>query len=177
MTSAPEITPDTKDWTWVLSRPCPDCGFVAADLTRAEVGPRLRQAADDLQAVLSSPTAAQRPAPTVWSPLEYACHVRDVYRLYLTRLELMLAEDDPEFENWDQDQTAVDDAYGLQDPQVVARELDVATDALVARFLSLGDDVWTRTGRRSDGAHFTITSFSQYLVHDPVHHVHDVQRA
>ena len=21
------ITPDTKDWTWVLQRPCPECGF------------------------------------------------------------------------------------------------------------------------------------------------------
>ena len=21
------ITPDTKDWTWVMERPCPDCGF------------------------------------------------------------------------------------------------------------------------------------------------------
>ena len=21
------IEPDTKDWTWVLDRPCPECGF------------------------------------------------------------------------------------------------------------------------------------------------------
>ena len=21
------VPPDTKDWTWVLERPCPDCGF------------------------------------------------------------------------------------------------------------------------------------------------------
>lgn len=21
------ITAETKDWTWVLDRPCPDCGF------------------------------------------------------------------------------------------------------------------------------------------------------
>jgi hypothetical protein len=21
------IVPDTKDWTWVLRRPCPECGF------------------------------------------------------------------------------------------------------------------------------------------------------
>src|SRR6478752_1853533 len=23
-------TPDDADWTWVLTRPCPDCGFAAA---------------------------------------------------------------------------------------------------------------------------------------------------
>ena len=21
------FVPDTKDWTWVLQRPCPECGF------------------------------------------------------------------------------------------------------------------------------------------------------
>ena len=65
----------------------------------------------------------QRPRPDVWSPLEYACHVRDVFRLFDQRLGLMLAEDDPQFANWDQDDTAVDDRYGEQDPAVVAGEL------------------------------------------------------
>ena len=28
MSTAPDaITPDTKDWTWVLERTCPECGF------------------------------------------------------------------------------------------------------------------------------------------------------
>jgi hypothetical protein len=171
------ITPDTKDWTWVLEHTCQDCGFEAAALTRDQVGPSLRRAAVELSAALAAPDADVRPAPDVWSALEYGCHVRDVYRLFLQRLELMLAEDDPLFANWDQDQTAVADRYGEQDPQVVTAELGVATDALTARFASLPDDVWTRTGRRSDGAHFTVTTFAQYLVHDPVHHVHDVQRS
>jgi hypothetical protein len=34
---------------------------------------------------------------------------------------------------------------------------------------------WARTGRRSDGAAFTVESFARYFVHDPVHHLHDVQ--
>jgi hypothetical protein len=33
----------------------------------------------------------------VWSTLEYACHVRDVFRLYDRRLALMLDEDDATF--------------------------------------------------------------------------------
>ena len=32
MTPDTAMTPDTKDWTWVLQRPCPECGFVAAEL-------------------------------------------------------------------------------------------------------------------------------------------------
>ena len=28
------IEPDTKDWTWVLDRPCPECGFEASTRDR-----------------------------------------------------------------------------------------------------------------------------------------------
>ena len=41
------------------------------------------------------------------SPLEYGCHVRDVFRLYAYRLELMLTEDDPAYPNWDQDKAPI----------------------------------------------------------------------
>ena len=170
------ILPDTKDWTWVLSRPCPDCGFDAAALSRADVPIRLRQAADELVAAVSSPSARQRPRPTVWSPLEYGCHVRDVFRLFLTRLQLILDEDDPSFPNWDQDRTALQERYAEQDPAVVARELLAAVEELADAFGAVPDDAWQRPGRRSDGAAFTLTTFSQYLVHDPVHHVWDVRQ-
>ncbi|MCU1601313.1 MAG: DinB family protein [Frankiales bacterium] len=171
------ISPDTKDWTWVLRRPCPECGFDAAAVQPSDVGPHLRQAALDLCDALRRPDAAVRPDPARWSPLEYACHVRDVYRLYLTRLDLMLGQDDPLFANWDQDQTAVTERYDLQDAALVARELAEATDALTSRYAGLAGDAWDRTGRRSDGATFTVRTFSQYLVHDPVHHVWDVSHA
>jgi hypothetical protein len=171
------ITPDTKDWTWVLSRPCPDCGLTASSVGHGEVGRLLRGAAVDLIGALRASDATTRPAPDVWSPLEYACHVRDVFRIFLTRLELILGEDDPLFANWDQDATAVQDRYDEQDPLTVADELGAAAEALAARFDGLPDDpaLWARPGRRSDGAAFTLETFSQYLVHDPVHHVWDVQ--
>jgi hypothetical protein len=88
----------------------------------------------------------------------------------------MLDEDDPTYPNWDQDVTAVEQRYREQDPAVVAEELLAAGRDLAAAFDALGDDDWSRTGTRSDGAHFTIESFARYLVHDPVHHVWDVTR-
>ena len=36
------ITPDDKDWTWVLQRPCPECGFEAAALDVTETGTAIR---------------------------------------------------------------------------------------------------------------------------------------
>ena len=89
---------------------CPECGFDAAG---AVAGPRpavIRDNATPWEVVLGSDDAADRPSPHVWSPLEYACHVRDVHRaLRRTRLRLMLDEDEPAFANWDQDATAVEE--------------------------------------------------------------------
>jgi hypothetical protein len=168
------IVPDTKDWTWVLRRPCPECGLDTNSFSRAEIPEMIRANAAAWGEALAAPDAARRPRPDKWSPLEYGCHVRDVFRLYDYRLGLMLAEDDPLFPNWDQDETAVRDRYGEQDPADVARQLTEAADALAGRFAAVSDDQWPRQGRRSDGAAFTVETFGRYFIHDPVHHLYDV---
>ncbi len=168
------ITPDTKNWTWVLERPCPECGFDASSFPCLDVASAIRQNAAAWPDLLALPTARTRPTAEQWSTLEYACHVRDVFRLFDKRLELMLEHHDPLFENWEQDRTAVEDRYIEQDPERVAAELQAAGAALAERFDAVPPGSWSRTGRRGDGAEFTIDSFSRYLLHDPVHHLHDV---
>jgi len=76
------IPPEDKDWTWVLQRPCPECGFDAAAVGPAAVGARVRASLPLWQQALTRPDAAVRPHPQVWSPLEYGCHLRDVVRLF-----------------------------------------------------------------------------------------------
>src|SRR4051795_10134853 len=76
------IVPDTKDWTWVLERACPDCGFDASAHARADVSIMVRRQADAWSRVLERDDVPRRPHAGVWSPLEYACHVRDVFELY-----------------------------------------------------------------------------------------------
>ena len=168
------IEPDTKDWTWVLERPCPECGFDTRTVDRDDVPRLLRANAAAWPAVLARPDVRDRPAPGVWSPLEYACHVRDVFRRFDVRLEAMLTADDPQFENWDQDATAVEMRYHEQDPGAVAEELVEAGERIATSFEAVEGEQWERPGRRSDGAHFTVESFARYLVHDPVHHLNDV---
>jgi DinB superfamily len=170
------ITPDTKDWTWVLQRRCPECGFDASAFDRELVGTMILANAAAWQRVLRDPLVARRPSDDVWSPLEYACHVRDVFDIYAERLARMLTEDDPEYANWDQDTTAVAERYGEQDAGEVADELVVAAARLAERFDAVTGDQWTRPGTRSDGAHFTVESFARYLIHDPIHHLWDVER-
>ena len=83
----PSIEPDTKDWTWVLREPCPECGFVAADARPRRprsAGPRRRRGLG--RGAGASPARPSDPTSRTWSPLEYACHVRDVHRIFGERL-------------------------------------------------------------------------------------------
>ena len=169
------IVPDTKDWTWVLARPCPECGFAAGDVDPADVGPAVRESLPRWRAALTRPDAAVRPRAEVWSTLEYAAHVRDVFRVFDERLGLMLAQDDPAFENWDQDVTAVEADYASQVPVAVADELDVAGHMVAASFDAVPAGQEDRTGRRSNGSVFTVRTLGQYFLHDVVHHLHDVR--
>ena len=116
------IEPDTKDWTWVISQPCQECGFDASTTSHTAVADRIRSDAADWVRRLSGPDVAARPLPAVWSTLEYGCHIRDVHRIFNERVRMMIDEDEPRFPNWDQDATAIEDDYGAQDPSVVASD-------------------------------------------------------
>ena len=168
------IIPDTKDWTWVLTRPCPECGFDASAFRREALPTMLRATASAWVDVLTRPALTVRPNPQTWSPLEYACHVRDTMGVFEARLHLMLTEDNPNFPNWDQDQTAVDGRYNEQDPVEVSSTLIAVVESVAAGFEAVADDQWQRPAQRSDGAIFTVETLGRYLIHDPVHHLHDV---
>jgi hypothetical protein len=169
------IVPDDKDWTWALRRPCPECGFDASSCIAQTVPGLLRANAESWRQLLER--GAIRPGrrvDTAWSSLEYACHVRDVYALYADRIEAMLNEEDPLYPNWDQDASAVAERYEEQDPETVVGKLTVNAEALAGRLERISAAEWERPGRRSDGASFTVSSISRYMIHDPIHHVWDV---
>ncbi len=172
---AAAIPPDDKDWTWVLERPCPECGFDAARIPVGTVAGRLLAATPRWHEALSRADARERPAPTTWSPLEYGAHVRDVHRVFEQRARLTQEQHDPLFATWDQDAAAVQDRYDLQDPATVAAELDAAARSAAAVFASVPDDEWDLPARRSDGSTFTLRTLALYYLHDVEHHLHDVR--
>jgi SAM-dependent methyltransferase len=171
------IVPDTKDWTWVLDRACPECGSDASAVPGEAVGAALRANVATWEAVLALPDAAVRPDPVTWSPLEYACHVRDVHRVMGRRLALMLEQDTPTFENWDQDETAAAERYAEQRPERVVDELRVAALEVAGAYDRVGAGEWDRSGVRSNGSVFTVLTLGRYHLHDVVHHAWDVRAA
>ena len=168
------VEPDTKDWTWVIEKPCPECGFDAAAVPLAGLPDLVRANAAAWPAVLARPDVRHRPDPGTWSPLEYGCHVRDACRVFGDRLTLMLTVDDPLFANWDQDATAIEQDYPAQDPARVAADLVNNAAQIADGFAAVRPDQWGRTGRRSNGSVFTVDTLARYFTHDPVHHLHDV---
>lgn len=171
--------PDTKDWTWTVRHRCPECGVAVGELTlrqAAELTDLAEQQWTELLSQRDEAALRARPRPRVWSPTEYAAHVRDVGRVFLTRLDLMLAEDTPSFQDWDQDAAAVAGGYSTLDPRQLAPAVGVSLGAFAARLreVPLGEE--QRRGIRSNGSEFTILTLAQYFLHDVVHHLHDVGR-
>jgi hypothetical protein len=168
------IVPDTKDWTWVLDRPCEECGFDPAAQSLDDLPTRIHDTAMAWSDVLARADVGVRPGPAVWSPLEYACHVRDVHVVFAERVRLMLDVDEPAFANWDQDATAVERDYGGQDPAEVAVGLIEAAGTVAGLYAAVTVATKDRRGLRSDGSVFTVESLGSYHLHDVVHHLHDV---
>ncbi len=171
----PDVEPDQKDWTWVLRRPCPECGFDAGSVSGGEVSDLLRAKAARWPAVCARPDVRVRPEPRVWSPLEYACHVRDVCRVFEARVVLIRSQLNPAFENWNQDDAAITEVYAAQDPAVVSAQLTASAEDAAAAFDAIGEGDWQRAGRRSNGSLFTLETLGQYFLHDVAHHLHDVR--
>lgn len=171
------IEPDTKDWTWVLEHPCPECGFEAARVAPGDLAGALRESSGAWAAALAAPGVGIRRDPGVWSVLEYACHVRDVHEVMGQRLALMLDEDEPIFPSWDQDAAAVSERYAEQDPETVGRAVVQAAEIAADRYAGVVAEQWDRRGRRSNGSVFTVIGLGRYHLHDVVHHLHDVTTA
>ena len=94
------IVLDTKDWTWVLERPCPECGSDPAAQSLDALPTRIHDTAMTWADVLARTDVGVRPAPAAWSPL--------------------LEVDEPAFVNWDQEATAVERDDAGQDLAEVA---------------------------------------------------------
>jgi hypothetical protein len=168
------IVADTKDWTWVIDRPCPECGFDATEYGNTRIPSAIRDNAASWAPVIARPTVRDRPNDFTWSALEYSAHVRDVLKVYRERLRLMLETDNPLYPNWDQDETAIAERYNEQDPTTIAGDIAANADDLANAFAALDASQWQRAGRRSDGASFTVSSMAKYMTHDLVHHRWDV---
>lgn len=167
-----QLQPDDRDWTFVITEGCTQCSF--KPFPANETSLRILDAAEYYARALSNPSVSVRPSDTVWSPLEYSCHVRDVMAIFDERLANMLQFDNSEFENWDQDKAAIENDYENQNPEIALLDIRHNAEKLSKAFASVSGDQWRKSGLRSNGSYFTIETFAIYLVHDIEHHIADI---
>lgn len=172
--SATAAEPDELDWVAWLARVCPQCGFSAGDVTTAQISPAIRSLVPRWQAVLVRSDVHRRPQLGVWSPLEYACHVRDLLAVVAARVDLVLAADEPLFEDWDENLAALDGRYPEQDPAEVATDIAVAARSLTDRLDRIHGQQWRRVARRSSDGKVSVEQMTLYLVHELNHHLANV---
>jgi hypothetical protein len=160
---------------------CPECGFeydldraVAADVaivaTTAEVVGALTTLTDE--------DARERRDPQTWSPLEYACHLRDVFLVQRERVLLARRVDEPDLVPMGRDERAVHDGYEEQDPEIVARQLTDAALMFANVLARLDADAWERTVIYNYPAPTarSLRWVAVHTEHEARHHLADIRR-
>jgi hypothetical protein len=118
-----------------------------------------------------------RPSQGVWSPLEYACHVRDVLLAQRERVFLALVEDCPSFAPIYRDQRVELARYAGEKPRDVIAQIEMASSMVAYAFGGLDDDGWGRLclynypvlARRS------IAWLAAHTLHEGEHHLGDIE--
>ena len=119
----------------------------------------------------------QRPAPEVWSVVEYACHVRDVLLTYAVRVHRGVLEDRPALDPMYGDWRAERFGYAAIPLDVLLVELGAAATAFAAEVGTVPDDAWERTVVRRPSEVRTVRWLVRQAAHECGHHLADVTAA
>ena len=161
---------------------CPECGLDYEEMPVADAiaairgfGRRYRAPLTRLLPGEDDTVLRQRPAPDVWSALEYAGHVRDVFGFYEVWVRQTLAEDRPELRGPDPDEAAREARYNEQDVDAVVEGVETRSQALAATLERVPDDGWDRVGVRR-GEERSVLLTARRAVHEGSHHLLDIGR-
>jgi hypothetical protein len=136
-------------------------------------GPSYR---DAFSAALDDPTRLRtQPTPTVWSPLEYAAHVRDAIRYHGSMINRALNEDRPELPVPDPDRAAHDAHYAAEDPIDVLDAIDAQARRLADRARGLDEAQLACVAIQGD-RQTTVLMMVRNVAHEGAHHLDDIHR-
>ena len=112
----------------------------------------------------------RRPMPTKWSAHEHACHLAVVHRLFLDRLDQMLASPAPVITPYDPGQSDPDDLLlGMDLDESLRRYVDDRR-SLVERLRTLSSDDWETTAEHGEYSHYSVFIMFRHLaLHDFFH--------
>lgn len=164
-----------------MTERCEVCGFEWDAVAAAEVPRRVVAAADDIAAALrqgDAATLSRRPEPSVWSAVEYGCHVRDVLYNLRDRIVVGLVEPGASPKPMFGSARADLGLYAEDDPATLATELTLAAGLFARTVRALTDEQrtntivygWPRETERS------LSWVAAQALHEVEHHAADVAR-
>ena len=160
---------------------CPECGFDYESTGFEAAGDRIRVETGSIGQLLAGgfdDATTRRPELGVWSPLEYACHVRDVLLAQRERTLLALIEDNPSFVPMYRDQRAVVARYAAEPVDDVAAQLYMAAELFVRLSEGLSDDQRARPCRYNfpEPTQRNVGWLLVHTAHEVVHHADDIRK-
>jgi DinB family protein len=165
---------------------CDSCSFLYADVEATALPARLAAFGTRYRTLLlpSDRSAVwpgllrTRPAEGVWSALEYACHVRDVFLVQRNRLYTALVEDTPTFTPMYRDERVTLARYNAQAPEEVAEQLATAARLIAQAFDVLDSAQLQRRCIYNFPAptERSLLWVGQHAIHEGEHHFRDIER-
>ena len=159
---------------------CEECGFEYDESAFSKAAGSIRAGSADLAAALTDSRAdvRTRRQPGRWSPLEYACHVRDMLLVQRERLLAGLRLDRPVCEPMGRDERVELDGYAGQDPADVARQLRDAAQLFASDLDRLSPAGWDRAVIYTypHRAERSLRWLAIHTEHEVAHHLLDVRR-
>jgi hypothetical protein len=159
---------------------CDECGFEYHLSEATTTGGAITDGVAELVRSLTdgrSDVNARR-QPQTWSPLEYACHLRDVMLVQREQVLLARRRDRPTFEPMGRDTRVEHDGYAEQHADDVARQLTDAALMFTNVLSRLRPDDWERTVTYSypTATERSLRWVAVHTLHEVRHHLLDVRR-
>lgn len=161
---------------------CAECGFDAGTVSVPDAIVALRSFPRRWRGAFAvvgdeDDLLRRRPAPEVWSALEYAAHVRDIFAIHGSGMNRTLTEEHPVFE-WPDGVTeeSVAAGYAALDPATVLDELSANADRVAARAARTDAGDWRRPATLPGDEEVDALWFLHHCVHEGSHHLRDVKR-
>ncbi|HEY6624217.1 MAG TPA: DinB family protein [Acidimicrobiales bacterium] len=160
---------------------CGECGYVYGSVASGDIPDTLRAIGDRYRDAILDPALEGlvriRPAPDVWSALEYACHVRDVLLIQRDRAILALVEDTPSYAPMHRDERVLLAGYEKEQVAEVASELVMAANLMAKLFEGLSPEQLTRPCiyNYPEPTERDLSWLGQHTVHEATHHFDDLE--
>jgi hypothetical protein len=162
-----------RDWTLMARAECPDCGYDAGSIGVDGFDDALvfEAAAWGNHLEAADPVALRaHGVDGVWSGLEYACHVRDLFAVFAGRVDGLREGEPNPIIWWDHAAAVIEERYNEQSVSDVVE--DLANNAMILSAATIGveGDMWSRSAERRPGDSLTIVDLVRFSLHESFHH-------